>query len=186
MSDLSFLKSFLTEDLYILKEEKNKASEEASVSEQHNEKEYQIKEHTKENNLKEPTQEIISKPFPPSKGSFNKKIFITVQESESEFIKDSDLDFLLKILSAVKLTLDDVAIVNTTKKEINIEDLHNWSVTHYMSFTGVANSIQNTSLYSPLLAEKIHFLTCDKLDDIAKDKTKKQQLWTALQRLFLK
>lgn len=182
MSDLNFLKSFLTEDLYILKEEESVVIEKSEEKQQTEVKEYKKEEEVIQANIEEPADEIISKPFPPHKGSFNKKILIAVSDSNSQIINDSELDFLLKILSAVKLSVDDVAIINIEKSSVDLIDLTNWSATHYISFTGEAN----TTLYEPTSKENIQHLNCHKLGEISKDKGKKQQLWTALQQLFLK
>jgi len=187
MSNLNFLKSFLTEDLYILKEDEVITPTEVKTELPVEVKEYdKTEEIINQTNVKEPEEEIKYKTMPSHKGSFNKKILITVQDDENEFINDSDLGFLLKILGAVKLSLEDVAIINISKNEIVPTDFSNWSVVHYISFTGEINTPNNSSLYSPVPVNKIQYLNCNKLSQIAEDKGKKQQLWTALQRLFLK
>lgn len=48
-------------------------------------------------------------------GDNNKYILIIVKEPTVEFLKKDDLAFLVKILSAKKLALNDVAIINTEK-----------------------------------------------------------------------
>ncbi|MTI39108.1 hypothetical protein [Fulvivirga lutimaris] len=187
MSDLNFLKSFLTEDLYIIKENQKETAPYTQAEEKAPQKEYQEKESTEESSIiNEPVEEIKTKPFPPHKGSFNKKIFIAVQDNDNEFINDSELEFLLKILGAVKLSLDDVAIINAAKSKIELTDLMVWSATHYLSFTAEPISQHNSQFYTPFQEDTVQCLSCDKLKEIAADKGKKQQLWTALQQLFLK
>jgi hypothetical protein len=57
-------------------------------------------------------------------GENNKYILIIVKEPEADFLKPTDLNFLLKVLTAKKLELDDVAIINTEKNEsLNFDDL---------------------------------------------------------------
>lgn len=187
MSDLTFLKSFLTEHLYIIKEDQKETASDTQLVVKVPQKEYEEKEPSDESSIiNEPKEEIMAKPFPAHRGSFKKKILITVQDNVSEIINDSDLEFLLKILGAVKLSLDDVAIVNTAKNKIDLTDLSIWSATHYLSFTAEPISQGNASFYTPFHIEEVHCLSCDKLKEIAEDKGKKQQLWAALQRLFLK
>jgi hypothetical protein len=68
-------------------------------------------------------EEILSIPAPIADsnkdykylGENNKYILIIVKEPEADFLKPTDLTFLLKILAAKKLVLDDVAIINTEK-----------------------------------------------------------------------
>lgn len=186
MSDLNFLKSFLTEDLYIIKEDQTKSVAPAAEKKAAT-KAYEEKEEPSQNIvINEPVEEAKSKAFPPHQGSFNKKILIAVKDNDNEFISDTDLDFLLKILGAVKLTIDDVAIINTLKNEIELSDLKNWAASHYLGFTGEHISQQGSDFYTPTVMAEINCLSCNKLSEIAADKSKKQQLWTALQQLFLK
>ncbi|TKC01029.1 hypothetical protein [Pedobacter cryophilus] len=57
-------------------------------------------------------------------GENNKYILIIVKEPAVDFLKRDDLTFLLKILGAKKLELNDVAIINTEKNDaLNFDDL---------------------------------------------------------------
>jgi len=53
-------------------------------------------------------------------GGNAKRITIVVSEESQTFMKDSDLEWLQKVLMACKLTLGDVAIVNTHSKNVTI------------------------------------------------------------------
>jgi hypothetical protein len=81
--------------------------------------------------------EPIEKQIPPEKiielikitdfkylGENNKYILIVVREPSFDFLKKDDLGFLLKILAAKKLELNDVAIINIEKyASLNFDNL---------------------------------------------------------------
>lgn len=81
--------------------------------------------------------EPIKKQIPPEKiielteitdfkylGENNKYILIVVKEPSFDFLKKDDLGFLLKILAAKKLELNDVAIINIEKyASLNFDNL---------------------------------------------------------------
>ena len=56
----------------------------------------------------------------PSLGGNAKRIVILVAEESQSFMRDTDLEWLQKMLLACNLTLGDVAIVNTYSKNISI------------------------------------------------------------------
>ena len=57
-------------------------------------------------------------------GNNNKKITILVNEPDMVFINEESLAFLTKILSACKLNMADVAVVNVSQNEININKVN--------------------------------------------------------------
>lgn len=63
-------------------------------------------------------------------GNNEKKITILVNENDSVFLQDDNLQFLTKILGACKLNLSDVAIINIR--------------THPMLFAQISNDLHST------------------------------------------
>ena len=55
-----------------------------------------------------------------SLGGNAKRITIVVEEESQTFMKDNELEWLQKVLMACKLTLGDVAIVNTHSKNVTM------------------------------------------------------------------
>jgi hypothetical protein len=131
------------------------------------------------------TKETILK----SLGGNQKNILIVVKNDNITYLPDEDLEFLTNILKACKLSLEDVAIVNTNNNpdEGYKEYLKNWSSKIVLLF-GVSpvsfdlpvsfpefqvQSLTNTKfLYSPALSE------------CRTDKLLKSKLWVSLQRIF--
>ena len=102
---LSFL---IDEEIYIVKNEEVKIATPLTVS---------VAQNTEKAAIPEP---IVPLPVQPQKdflylGDNNKYILIIVKEPSVDFLKRDELTFLLKILSAKKLELADVAIINTEK-----------------------------------------------------------------------
>jgi hypothetical protein len=124
-----------------------------------------------------------------SLGGNQKNILVVVNNSNVIYLPDEDLEFLTNILNACKLSLDDVAVVNTnnTPGEGYKEYLKNWSSKIVLLF-GVdpvsfdlpvnfpefqVQSLNNTTfLYSPALSE------------CGTNKLLKSKLWVSLQRIF--
>jgi hypothetical protein len=122
-------------------------------------------------------------------GKNNKNILILVNEESLPFLTDDHLSFLTNILSACKLSLADIALVNVhslpasgipdvmdelkSQKIISfgIEPL-NMGLPVQFPFFQVQRLDNRTYIYSPELAV------------IEKDKSQKQNLWTSLKTLF--
>jgi len=140
-----------------------------------------IKEIIKEEAIASPTWKYL--------GSNEKNILIVVNYKNTTHLPDEELSFLTSILSACKLTLGDVAIVN----------MNNYSNHNYKDLTGHFNSrialmfgvepisfglpidfphfqVQSFSnhifLYSPAMEERHH------------DQLFKSKLWVSLRRVF--
>jgi hypothetical protein len=100
------LSLLINEEIYLVKDQ---------VNDTKLQKPSQPKE--KANDIVEQTINTQDKPSFRYLGENNKYILILVKEPEAEVLKKEDLNFLLKILSAIKLDLNDVAIVNIEKNQ---------------------------------------------------------------------
>lgn len=124
-----------------------------------------------------------------SLGNNNSNILILVRSAEAVYLPDDELKFLTDILSACKLSLADIAIVNlanhsdATYKEITklfsskiviLFDIEPSSFGLPMSFPyyQIQPFANNSFLYSP------------SLKDLENDKVEKSKLWVCLKRLF--
>lgn len=109
-------------------------------------------------------------------------------------IKNSDeahLEFLTKILAAVKYDISkDVLLMSIEqKKQISLTNLiKDVDIDKVVLFDFVPKDIGlNCRLpnYFPLKMNEKTFLSADSLSQISKNKMKKKELWTALQKMFL-
>ena len=145
-NDLMALSFLIDEEIYLTKDERKTISANKASFALNKEVEIEVKDQSPSIETKEEIEvklepssveikediEVLAAPSAPQKefkylGENNKYILIIVKEPEAEFLKPADLTFLLKILSAKKLTLDDVAIINTEKNDpLHFDHLKNF------------------------------------------------------------
>ena len=122
-------------------------------------------------------------------GNNSKQILIALQYDDISYLPDHDLKFLSGILSACKLSLHDVAIIN----------FKNHAESDYKTFTTPLKSkivllfdITPDAFGLPLNFPEFQlqafdgatYLYAPSLMQIENDKTLKTKLWTSLKRLF--
>ena len=123
-------------------------------------------------------------------GQNRKGILILTDYSDEKHLSIGDSEFLKKILQAVNLTFDDIALVNiarhNTPAQLN-------KVNQFGAKTVIAFGIKNESLgavhqtthYELVDQGEMHVLCADALSTIATDNDKKRKLWTNLKQMFL-
>lgn len=124
-----------------------------------------------------------------SLGNNQQQILILVQHPEAVFVTDEEMKFLTGVLTACKLSMADVALVN----------LHHSPGSSYKELTGFFKSrivllfdIAPDSLGLPLRFPHYQlqafagntFLYAPSLSYLEKDKVEKSKLWVSLKRLF--
>jgi hypothetical protein len=118
-NDLMALSFLIDEEIYLTKDEKKTIVAKEEIHQIKKEGEIEVKHELPIVEIKEEIEVLPTISAPQKEfrylGENNKYILIIVKEPEVDFLKPADLTFLLKILSAKKLTLDDVAIINTEK-----------------------------------------------------------------------
>ncbi|MEO6546915.1 MAG: hypothetical protein ABIN94_02910 [Ferruginibacter sp.] len=142
-----------------------------------------------ESDLKTPSK-IISKENSLSiLGNNLRHILIIVESNESFYLPDKQLNFLLGVLSACGLTIDDVAIVNiknnpslsykTVTKELAPEKVFLFGVSPGriklpLDFPNYQIQRYNHQVY----------LTAPQLSDFQDNNAEKTKLWNCLQKVF--
>lgn len=136
---------------------------------------------------------IVKTDTPPAfLGNNKKQISIIVYNPDVTWMTDEEFNFLTKILSACKLGIDDVAVMNLahqkTDHKLMKEKLHNQKVILF----GVAPSQINMPISFPefkiQLFDSVHYLYASRITDLCKDsdvaKLLKTKLWASLKQLF--
>lgn len=122
-------------------------------------------------------------------GSNKKQIVIIVMYEDVPVIADKSLKFLLDILSACKLTLEDVAIINyTNNRSATFDDI----ATKFSSQTMLAFALkpQVLNLQPELTLLLVHEINDKKilfspsLEEIESNLPLKKQFWLVLRKLF--
>ncbi len=180
MENTEFLKYFINEDLYLIKGENDllrQKNEKVIVPEKELIAEKGVEQHV----VEEPKVELTPPKPPAYKGANKKGILILVEDANSEFLNEKDFTYLMKILGAVKLTIDDIALVNVTKTN-NYADLE---FTNAIVFTSnYSLQISNTTKYIPSVLGSQKTLLADPLDQVATSVELRKALWDALKSIF--
>ncbi|TMI63409.1 MAG: hypothetical protein E6H07_11530 [Bacteroidetes bacterium] len=122
-------------------------------------------------------------------GNNKKQVVIIVSYEDAVHIPDAQLNFLTSILTACKLNLDDIAIINFARssgrssKEL-LKEVPAKSVLLFGVKTESLSLPISFPLFQVQFFDGINYLSSPLLDDIEKDKTLKGQLWTSLKKLF--
>ena len=121
-------------------------------------------------------------------GNNNKHILILVKDNESVHLNDSDLNFLAGILSACKLNMADVAILNMQKKSDTslkkIIDYFNPKSIISFDFEELTDLKIKKSKYEIQKIDQTPYLLASSLNSISKNVDEKKKLWSCLKNLF--
>ena len=125
-------------------------------------------------------------------GEHKKHVTIIIQDPNAVHISDDKLDFLTNLLTACKLSLADVAIINLANKNIQYRLIKDSLQTEYLILMGIdikqfqlpiifpKNKIQQFDNCNMLIAEDIGLL----MGVSSNVKTEKKALWSALKQMF--
>jgi hypothetical protein len=118
-----------------------------------------------------------------------KKILILVSDSEALYLPDEQLNFLMGILTACKLTMQDVAILNIEKnKDIVYTNLTKILKSEKIILFGVETSRISLPLqfstYQIQSYKNQIYLSASLLTVLQNDKAEKMKLWLCLKQLF--
>jgi hypothetical protein len=122
-------------------------------------------------------------------GKNQKGILIAVNNSEAAFLQDDELNFLLGILSACKLNMDDVGILNINKHpdadykklsaELNAEKVFLFGID-----AGEINLPLSFPQYQIQQYNGQTYLSAPPLSALQNDKAEKTKLWNCLKQIF--
>lgn len=122
-------------------------------------------------------------------GNNRKRIIILVADDETLYLPDEQLNFLLGILSACGLTMEDVAIVNTKKnrnltyKAIELE-LKGASILLFGVSAAQINLPIEFPHYQVQSFNNQTYLAAPVLQEIQDSKVEKTKLWNCLKQFF--
>lgn len=133
--------------------------------------------------------ETSSSPVIKFLGSNQKQITILVNVTDAPFLPDKTFNFLAGILSACKLTVADVAIINLNQlTEKNYTFIQQTTAPSAMLLFGVTTSEVVLPLQFPHFQLQrygnVTYLAAPALEEIESDKTIKAKLWGNLKSLF--
>ncbi len=190
--DYQFLPYFIQEEIYLLKADANAESLKQPAIEREimaaspvPEEEIQhaaepvIASTGRDTNVQE---ELVESYITPINflGGNKKNIMILINEPNEPIINTADKEFLTKILGAVALSLEDVAIYNYHTYSGNKEVFRAIAYDVHINF-----GLNQASLYQVAEKNGKKILAADSLALIQHDKQLKARLWVCLQQIFL-
>ena len=121
-------------------------------------------------------------------GKNEKNIVIIVNEKDSVFLHDNDLNLLLRIISPCKLSMADIAVVNINKTPVKIASLISEFRPVKTILFGATPADISLPMHFPHFQVQ-HYNNCDyvcspSLAALAENVDLKKQLWLSLQKLF--
>jgi hypothetical protein len=122
-------------------------------------------------------------------GEFKKRILIVVRYAGVAYLPDEPLNFLTSILTACKLSLGDVAIVNISNlPSVQYGDLREKYNSAVIILFGLAPSELEMPVNFPEFQiqpfNNCTFLYTPMLEELESDKVLKSKLWVCLRRMF--
>ena len=205
-NDLSFLPFFITEDLFILPQDRQKIEKaaESSAPTQNTAPSAPAKEVVKQAPPQAASQAPKEAPSQAAKqkpseqqpnpslifGKNLKNLLIFVEDPNHPVMERADGLFLKDVLKAVQYTFDDVAIVNVAhcRSEADWEATKAISFTHLFSF-GVAHpKLPVTGTLAPYQLERSGdriFLKTEPLSVLRTERSHKITLWNLLKKMFV-
>ena len=138
--------------------------------------------------LQSSTTSVPDSPIVKYLGKNQKNIMVIVQQPSVPFLKDEELSFLTSVLSACKLSIADIAILNCNG--IPVESLE--MAIEADAKTVILFGIDPLSIGLPInfpffqlqQFNKRMYLYSPSLEEIENDKALKIKLWNALKNLF--
>ncbi|HEY5368901.1 MAG TPA: hypothetical protein VIJ75_07910 [Hanamia sp.] len=142
-------------------------------------------ETTQSNHLNEISKEIEIKNL----GENLQQILFLVTNSENQFLPDEEMNLLSNLILACKLSMADIALVNTYNTSFNYTELdHHFHPKKILMF-GIPTSELGLPFTIPFFQiqqfrEQL-YVTSPPLKDYLNNKNLKKDLWECLQKLFL-
>jgi len=137
----------------------------------------------------EPGSDIIAAGSIGFLGSNQKKIAILVNSAEAIYLPDDELNFLLGILTACKLSMADIALINVSKNPgLAYTDITEQLKAEKVFLFGVDAATLKLPLQFPHYQVQRYnnqvYLTSVSLTGLQKDKEEKMKLWNCLKNIF--
>jgi hypothetical protein len=125
-------------------------------------------------------------------GDHLKQIMVLVNDPNAVHLNESDLGLLSSILNACKLTLADIALINTAQQPLSMHEMLTTLPSQLvLAFDLSATQLKiklPTTLYKPIVLGDTHILFSSSLQSMqGADQTaklEKSKLWNALKLLF--
>ena len=124
-----------------------------------------------------------------SLGENLQKIFFLVNDPSCRFLTDAEMEMVTKLLSACKLSMADIALVNYHFNPMDYHSISEMFGSKKLLLFGVSSTQLELPFSIPFFqVQSFHdqlYMTAPPLKNFLNNKDLKKELWTSLQKLFL-
>jgi DNA polymerase III psi subunit len=122
-------------------------------------------------------------------GGNKQHIILLVNNPDAVFVTDQQLTFLSGILTACKLTLEDVGLINIVATPIiSYKAISKSFKPRIVIMFGISPEAIELPFVMPLFQKQLYnnqvYLTAPSLSELENNKDQKRNLWTVLQQIF--
>ncbi len=117
----------------------------------------------------------------------NKKHFVwVVDEAAYPFLSDADFQLLSEVITACKMNMDDIALVNLAQNNMSFDELQNQLQPKFLivSFLNKSWLPVHANSYTLQQQQGYQQYTTEALEIMRNDKVKKSKLWLALKQML--
>lgn len=115
----------------------------------------------------------------------NHKHFVwVVNEPDYPFLSDEDFKFMSEVITACKMNMDDIALVNLAKSNLDFTELKERLQPKFIILSALAQNWLEADSYSLQQQEGFQFYISEDLNVLRDDKAKKSKLWLALKQML--
>jgi hypothetical protein len=121
-------------------------------------------------------------------GNNLKQICVLVSDEEAVYLKENELSFLLGVLSACKLSMADIALINLYKNNLTYTLIKEEAAAQIVLLFGVTPSHIDLPLSFPQYQiqqyNEQQYVYAPTLTELMNNKEEKTKLWNTLKKLF--
>lgn len=123
-----------------------------------------------------------------SLGENQKSILFLVNDLEHKYLPDDQMELLTNLISACKLSMADIALVNFTPNRFNYQQFTNYFQSKKILLFGVSTLDVELPFSIPFFQiqnfNSQEYLSAPSLKEFLENKNLKKDLWKSLQKLF--
>lgn len=117
-------------------------------------------------------------------GKNNKNFVWVVNEPDYPFLVDEDFLFMSEVITACRMNMDDIALVNLAKSNFNFTEMKETLQPKFIILSALAQNWLEADSYSLQQQEGFQFYITEELSILRNDKIKKSKLWLALKQML--
>ena len=122
-------------------------------------------------------------------GENQKQVLFLVNDQSNKYLGDEEMEMLVKLIAACKLSMADIALVNFHSNKFNYQQFNNEFHSNKILIFGVSTGELELPFEIPHFQvqqfQKQFYLTAPSLKDLLDNTDLKKELWMSLQKLFL-